>query len=52
MVGRQDDSSAVLLLVRLEISVTTFTDSMLMHYVTLTRKGGSSSVRIREGVDT
>jgi len=29
----------------------TITDSMLMCYVTLTRNGGSSSVRIRESVD-
>jgi len=28
-----------------KISVMTITDSMFMHYVTLTRKGGSSSVR-------
>jgi len=29
----------------------TITNSMLMHYVILTRKGGSSSDRICEGVD-
>jgi len=49
--GRQDDSSAMLLLVRLEISVRTITDSVLMAYVILARKGGSSSVRIYEGAN-
>jgi len=39
--GRQDGCLAMLLLVRFEISVTTSTDSMLMHYATRTRKGGA-----------
>jgi len=41
----------MLLLVRSEISVTTITNFMLMHYVTLTRNGGSCSVWMHVGAD-
>jgi len=41
----------MLLLVRYKISEITITESILMRYVTLSRKGGSYSVRIYEGAD-